>query len=78
MVNDVKLTESGSAKSEQLLVMSTESLTNREWPGELLSGSECRRASWFLDKKYQTCLWHYRCVVGHESTQRWILCYKGL
>ena len=30
--------------------MHTESLTNREWlPGELLSGSERQRPSWFLD-----------------------------
>jgi len=41
---------------EQLLVVPTESLTNREWlPGELLNGSEHRRPSWFLDMKYQTC-----------------------
>ena len=46
-----------SARNEQLLVMPTESLTNREWlPGELLSVSECRRPGWFLDMKYQTCL----------------------
>ena len=33
-----------------------ESLTNREWlPGELLSGSQRRRPSWFLAMKYQTC-----------------------
>ena len=53
--DNVRLTE--SARSEQLLVMPTESLTNREWlPGELLSVSECRRPGWFLDMKYQTCL----------------------
>jgi len=39
--NDVRLTESGNARSEQLLMMPTESLTNREWlTGELLSGLE--------------------------------------
>ena len=57
--NDVRLIESGNARSEQLLVVPTESLTNREWlPGELLSGSEHRRPSWFLDMKYQTCYSH--------------------
>jgi len=55
--DDVRLTKSGNARSEQLLVVPTESLTNREWlPGELWSGSEHRRHSWFLDIKYQTCL----------------------
>ena len=50
--DDVRLTESGNARRMQLLVMPTESLTNREWmPGELLSGSECRKLSWFLDMK---------------------------
>jgi len=54
--NDVRLTESGNARSEQLLVVRKESLTNTEWlPGELLSGSERRRPGWFLDMKYQTC-----------------------
>jgi len=34
--DNARLTESGNARSEQLLVMPTESLTNREWlPGEL-------------------------------------------
>ena len=51
-----RLTEGGKARSEQLLVVPTGSLTNREWlPGELLSGSECRRPGWFLDMNYQTC-----------------------
>jgi len=51
--NDARLTKSGNTRSEQLLVVPTESLTNREWlPGELLSGSKRR---WFLDTKYQTC-----------------------
>ena len=54
--DDVRLTESRNANSEQLLVVPTESLTNRKWlPGELLNGLECRRPSWFLDIKYQTC-----------------------
>jgi len=39
--DDARLTESGNARTEQLLVVSTESLTNREWlPGELLNGLE--------------------------------------
>jgi len=38
---DTRLNESGNARSEQLLMVLTESLTNREWlPRELLSGSE--------------------------------------
>jgi len=40
--DNARLTESGNTRSEQLLVMPTELLTNREWlPGELLSGLEC-------------------------------------
>ena len=51
-----RLTESGNARSEQLLVVPTESLTNRQQLlGELLSGSERRRPGWFLEMKYQTC-----------------------
>ena len=35
---DARLTESGNARSEQLLVMPTEQLTDREWlPGEHLN-----------------------------------------
>jgi len=50
---DAWLTESGNARNEQLLMVPTESLTNREWlPGELLSGMEHRRPGWFLDMKY--------------------------
>ena len=52
-----RLTESGNARSEQLLVVPAESRTNRQrLLGELLSGSERRRPGWFLDMKYQTCL----------------------
>jgi len=40
--DDARPTESRNARNEKLLVMPTESLTNREWlPGELLSGLEC-------------------------------------
>jgi len=54
--NGARLTESGNARSEQLLVVPTESLTNRQrLLGEFLSGSERRRPGWFLDMKYQTC-----------------------
>jgi len=39
--DNARLTESGNARSEELFVRSTDSLTNREWlPGELLSESE--------------------------------------
>ena len=42
--NDARLTRSGNARSKQLLVVPTESLTNRVWLSrELLSGSERRR-----------------------------------
>jgi len=55
--DDARLTESGNTRSEQLLVVHTESLTDREWlPGELLGRSEGQRSGWFLDKKYLTCL----------------------
>ena len=51
--DDVRLTKSGNARSEQLLLV----LTNREWlPGELLTGSKRWSTGWFLDMKYQTCL----------------------
>jgi len=54
--DNMRLIECGNARSEQLLVVPTESLTNREWlPGELLNGLECQRPGWFLDMKYQTC-----------------------
>jgi len=50
-----RLTKSGNTRREQLLVVPTESLTNRKWlPGELWNGLECRRPGWFLDMKYQT------------------------
>ena len=46
--DDARLTESGNARSEQLLVMPTELLTNREWlPGELLNGPERRSPAGF-------------------------------
>ena len=78
--NDARLTENGNARSEQLLVMPTESLTNREWlPGELLSSPECWRPGWFLDTMYQTCLlavypvsWCYICG-GSDITQEPLL-----
>jgi len=58
--DDARLTESGNARSKQLLVMPTESLTNRE----ILCIMAARRAlEWIttskarlvLDMKYQTC-----------------------
>ena len=43
--NNVRLTEIGNARSQQLLVMPTESLTNWEGlPGELFSGLDCLKA----------------------------------
>jgi len=59
--DDSRLTESGEARSEQLLMMPTESLsTNGKWlPGELLSGLERRTPGWFLDMKIR--------LVSHTS-----------
>jgi len=49
-----RMTESKNGKGKQLLMMSTESLTDWEWlPGELFSGLECTKAQ--LGVKYQTC-----------------------
>ena len=43
--NNTRLTESGNARGEQLLVVPTELLTDSEWlPWKLLSGSECLKA----------------------------------
>ena len=43
--NSVRLTESGNARSKQLLVMPTESLTDWEGlPGEFFSGLDCLKA----------------------------------
>ena len=54
-LNDVRLTKSENARSEQLLVMHAESLTDWEWlPGALLSELKCLKAAWFLGMKYQT------------------------
>jgi len=54
--DSVRRTKSGNARSKQLLMVPTESLTNRQrLLGELLNGSERRRPGWFLDMKYQTC-----------------------
>jgi len=70
--DDSWLTESRDARSEQLLMMPTESLlTNGEWlPGELLSGSECRAPGWFLDMNIRLVLWYmymYVYVRGKEG-----------
>ena len=63
--DDARLTESRNARTE-LLVVPTESLTNREWlPGELLNGLEHWRPSWFLDMKYQTCFYQLATRIVH-------------
>ena len=48
---DARLTESRNARSEQVLRITTEQLTDWEWlPGEHLNGLECSgRPGWFLD-----------------------------
>jgi len=57
--DDARLTESGNE---------TELLTNRQrMLGELLSGSERRRPGWFLDMKYETCVF----CCGETSLQLW-------
>jgi len=57
--NGMRLTESRNARSEHLLVVPTESLTNREWLlGELYSGSERRRPGLLLDMEYLTSSLH--------------------
>jgi len=65
--NNARLTESGNTRSEQLLVMLAELLTNREWlPGEFLCGPERQRLSWnirLVQMKWPTTfciiLWYY-------------------
>jgi len=43
--NNARLTESGNTRSEQLLVMPTELLTDSEWlPWKLLTGLGCSKA----------------------------------
>jgi len=52
--DDVRLTESGNARGEQLNTCGACRVANQQslaW----LSGSERRRPGWFLDMKYQTC-----------------------
>ena len=45
--DNARLTESRNGRSEQLLVVPTELLTNREWlAGKLFSGSERQRPGW--------------------------------
>jgi len=52
--DNVKLTESGNARSEQLNTRGAYRVANQQrWA--CLSGSERRRPGWFLDTKYQTC-----------------------
>jgi len=51
--DDMRLTESGNARSEQLLVVPTELLTNRVWL-EWIRTSKARLV-FSRDMKYQTC-----------------------
>jgi len=53
--NDARLTESGNVRSEQLTTRGAYRVANQQSLA-CLSGSECRRHSWFLDMKYQTCI----------------------
>ena len=52
--DDVRLTEGGNARSEQLNTRSAYRVANQQSLA-CLSGSERRRPGWFLDMKYQTC-----------------------
>ena len=55
--------------SKQLLMVPTESLTNREWlPGELLSGFERQRPGWFLDTDLFTLLRPLNSIIGFAFT----------
>jgi len=86
----MRLTESRNARSKQLLVMHTGSLTNWEWlPGELLSGSECLKAQLISDMKYWTCIhrnlqlqsitiaiYHYNFGLLGTITDMWLF-YTG-
>jgi len=63
----------GNVRSEQLLIIPTELLTNRErLPGELLSGLECPRPGWFLDMKYHTCFPSDSDVHEHPEACDWV------
>ena len=58
----MRLTKSENARSKQLLVMPTESLTDREWqPGELLSGLKCSKAR--LVFRYEILDFFYDCIA---------------
>ena len=52
--DDVRLTESGNARSEQLNTRGAYRVANQQSLA-CVSGSERRRPSWFLDMKYQAC-----------------------
>jgi len=52
--DDVRLTESGNARSEQLNTRGAYIVANQQSLA-CLSESERRRPGWFLDMKYQTC-----------------------
>ena len=66
--DDSRLTKSGDARSEQLLVMLIESLlTNGErLPGELLSGSVRRTPGWFLDMNTRL-VYHVNCSGNYSQ-----------
>ena len=53
--DDARLTESGNARSEQLITRGAYRVAIQQSLA-CLSGSERRRPGWFLDMKYQTCL----------------------
>ena len=78
--DDARLTESGNARSEQLLVMPTESLTNREWlPGELQNvegqvgfGYELFQKA--MEDSYWASLW-VQWIAPHPWLEcSWLLC----
>jgi len=67
--NDVRLTESGNARSEQLNTHGAYRVANQQSLA-CLSGSECRRPGQFLDMKYQTCFcWKYFVNCGWASME---------
>ena len=64
--DDVRLTESGNPRSEQLNTCGAYRVTNQQSLA-YLSGSERRRPSWFLDMKYQTCFWKIADLYEEEQ-----------
>ena len=67
--DNVRLTESGNARSEQQIMMYTESLINREWmPGECLSGSVHKRPGCSFRYKYRIIIYCVSALSLHTES----------